>query len=127
MLGGTWTACDVPPALVHGVALIRASQPNICLYARDSKLHLQVGPEHYTLSATSPRIRWRRGLATFGLRRRFTIESTAGGVLFSHSYWTSQGDDFFAWLAARAANPQWRADNGRLWSEGVNPTVLRAS
>ena len=24
-LGGTWTACDTPPALVHGIALIRAS------------------------------------------------------------------------------------------------------
>jgi len=27
-LGGTWTACDTPPALVHGIALIHATGPN---------------------------------------------------------------------------------------------------
>ncbi len=30
-VGGTWSAYDVPPQLVHGIALIRASQPNICV------------------------------------------------------------------------------------------------
>jgi len=30
-LGGTWTACDMPPQLVHGIAFIRVTQPNICL------------------------------------------------------------------------------------------------
>ena len=42
-LGGTWTACDTPPPLVHGVALIRASQPNICVYGQAGRLRLQVG------------------------------------------------------------------------------------
>ena len=45
VLGGTWTACDLPPALVHGIALIRPSQPNICIYGHGGRLRLQVGPE----------------------------------------------------------------------------------
>jgi len=126
-LEGTWTACDVPPALVHGVALIRASQPNVCLYGRDGRLHLQMAADQYALSENSPYIKWQRGLASFGLRRRFTVESASGVVLASHSYWTSQGDDFFSWLVSRIADPQWRAINGQLWSEGVEATVLRAS
>jgi len=44
---GTWTACDSPPALVHGIALISASGPNICLYGQGGKLRLQVGPNQY--------------------------------------------------------------------------------
>jgi hypothetical protein len=125
--GGTWTACDVPPALVHGVALIRAAQPNICLFGLDGGLHLQVGPDRYRLSEDSPRVKWNRGLASFGLRRRFTVESNSGGVLRSHAYWAGQGDDFFLWVVARAADPQWRAMSGQRWSEGMNPAELRAS
>lgn len=126
-LAGTWSACDVPPALVHGVALIRASQPNICLYAREGRLHLQLATDQYELSESSPRVRWTRQRATFGLRRRFTLEAGGGSVLFSHAYWTDQGDEFFAWLVTRTADPAWRAQNGRRWSEGVNPTLLRSS
>jgi len=125
-VAGTWTACDVPPALVHGVALIRASQPNICIFGRDGRLHLQVGSDHYTLSENSPRIKCTHGFFSFGLRKRFAVESSTGGVLFSHSFWTGQGDDFFRWLALRTADPEWRATNGRRWSEGVDPVVLRA-
>jgi hypothetical protein len=127
IFGGTWTACDVPPVLVHGVALIRASPPNICLYARDDRLHLQVGADQYALSDRSPRIKWSRALASFGLRWRFTVEGGAGAVLFSQSYWAGHGDDFFSWLASRAADPDWRAANARRWSEGVTPAVLRSS
>jgi hypothetical protein len=126
-LGGTWTACDVPPALVHGVALIRASQPNICLFGMDGGLHLQVGPDQYPLSEDSPRIKWSRDLASFGLRRRFTLESSSGGVLRTHAYWAGQGDEFFSWVVARAADPQWRTANGQRWSEGVHPAELRSS
>ncbi|MDB6085054.1 MAG: hypothetical protein JWN43_2935 [Gammaproteobacteria bacterium] len=125
--GGTWSACDVPPALVHGVALIRASRPNICLFGRDGQLHFQVGPDLYALSESSPRIRWNRRLASFGLRRHFAVESTRGDVLFSHAYWRGRGDDFFSWFASRAADPEWRAVNGQRWSEGVRPAVLRSS
>lgn len=126
-LEGTWTACDLPPALVHGVALIRASQPNICLFGRDGRLHFQVGSDQYALTEDSPRIRWSRGLATFGLRRHFVLESGSGGVLYRHAYWTGQADDFFSWFAARAADPQWRAANALRWSEGVQPAELRSS
>ena len=64
--GGTWTAYDVPPSLVHGVALIRAAQPNICVYGHAGRLRLQVGPDQYALSENSPRIKCTRGWASFG-------------------------------------------------------------
>jgi hypothetical protein len=127
VLGGTWTAHDVPPSLVHGIALIRSAQPNICLYGHAGRLRLQVGPNQYALSENSPRIKCTRGLASFGLRRRFTVESSTGGVLFSHSYWTNQGEDFFRWLAARAQDPDWRVAIGRQWSDGLQAGVLRSS
>jgi len=124
---GTWSACDVAPALVHGVALIRASQPNICVFGRAGRLHLQVGADQYALSENSPRIKCTRGWPSLGLRKRLTVESSTSGILFSHAYWTGQGDDFFRWLAARAEDPDWRAANGRRWSEGVEAAVLRSS
>src|ERR1700720_3682780 len=71
-LAGTWTACDTPPPLVHGIALIRASQPNICLYGRAGRLCLQVGPNQSALSENSPRISCTPGLGSFGSPRRFT-------------------------------------------------------
>jgi hypothetical protein len=124
--GGTWRACDEPPMLVHGVALIRASQPNICLFAREDRLHLQVGGERYPLVDDSPRIGWRRGRATFGLRRSFTI-SSPGGTSLVHTYWNNHGDDFFVWLVTRLENPEWRKVTAQRWSEGVNPAALRGS
>ena len=54
ILGGTWTAHDTPPSLVHGVALIRAGQPNICVYGHGGRLRLQVGPDQFALSENSP-------------------------------------------------------------------------
>jgi hypothetical protein len=125
-LGGTWTACDIPPALVHGIALIRAAQPNICVYGQAGRLRLQVGPDQYALSENSPRISCTRGLASFGFRRRFTVSSSTGGVLFNYAYWTNQRHDFFRWLAAKAEDPDWRVASARRWSEGVPATALRA-
>lgn len=127
VLGGTWSAHEMPPSLAHGVALIRASQPNICLYAQGGRLRLQIGPDQYTLSENSPRIKCNRGLASFGLRRRFTVESSTGDVLFSQAYWTPRAEDFFAWLAAKAKDPDWRAAAGRQWSEGVPAALLRST
>jgi hypothetical protein len=127
VLGGTWTAYDNPPALVHGVALIRAAQPNICIYGYGGRLRLQVGPDQFALSENSPRIKCSRGVVSFGLRRRFTVESTTGGVLFSHAYWTNQGEDFFRWLASRAQDPDWRTTTGRRWTEGVSAPELRST
>jgi hypothetical protein len=127
VLGGTWTAYDVPPALVHGVALIRPAQTNICVYGHGGRLRLQVGPEQYALSENSPRIKCTRGVASFGLRRRFSVESSTGAVLYSHSYWTGQGEDFFRWLAARAQDPDWRTAAGQQWSDGISAPVLRST
>jgi hypothetical protein len=112
-LGGTWTAYDNPPPLVHGIALIRASQPNVCLYAQAGRLRLQVGPSQYALSENSPRITYTRGISSFGFRRRFTVASS------------SHGQDFFGWLAAKAEDPDWRVASGRKWSEGVASAELR--
>jgi hypothetical protein len=126
-LGGTWTACEVPPALLHGVALIRASEPNICVYGQAGRLRLQVGPDQYALSENSPRISCSRGLASGGFRRRFTVESSTGGVLYSYAYWTIQHHDFFRWLASRAQDPDWRVTSARRWSEGLSAAALRSN
>lgn len=126
-LGGTWTALDDPPTLLHGVALIRPSQPNICIYGQDGRLLLQIGARQFELSEHSPRIRCTRGMASFGLRRSFSVESTSGGVLFSHSYWTNQGEDFFRWLASRAQEPGWRVSMGRRWTAGLPAAELRGA
>ena len=127
VLGGTWSAYDSPPSLVHGVALIRSGQPNICMYGRAGELLLQVGSLQHPLTKESPRIRCATVLSTFGLRKRFSVESSTGGVLFSHAYWAHQGEEFFPWIAARAQDADWRAQIGRLWSEGISAADLRAS
>lgn len=126
-LGGTWTAYNTPPPLVHGIALIRASQPNICVYGRAGRLCLQVGADQYALAENSPRIRCTRGWASLGFRRRFTVDSSTGGVLYSYAYWTNQHHDFFRWLATKAEDPDWRVASGRQWSEGLAATALRLS
>jgi hypothetical protein len=125
-LGGTWTACNNPPLLLHGIALIRVSQPNICVYGHAGRLRLQVGPNQYALAENSPRINCTRGLASFGFRRRFTVESSTGGMLYSYAYWTNQHHDFFQWLATNAEDPDWRVTCGRQWSEGLAAAALRA-
>jgi len=125
-LGGTWTACNNPPLLLHGIALIRVSQPNICVYGHAGRLRLQVGPNQYALAENSPRINCTRGLASFGFRRRFTVESSTGGMLYSYAYWTNQHHDFFRWLATNAEDPDWRVTCGRQWSEGLAAAALRA-
>ncbi|MGC1523717.1 MAG: hypothetical protein WA803_19405 [Steroidobacteraceae bacterium] len=125
-LGGTWTASDNPQAPVHGIALIRVSQPNICVFGQGGRLRLQVGPNQYALSENSPRIRCTRGVASFGFRRRFSVESSTGGVLYSNSYWVNQRHDFFRWLAIKAEDPDWRVASGRQWSEGLAAESLRA-
>ena len=126
-LGGTWTPCDAPPPLVHGIAFIRASQPNICVYGHAGRLRLQVGPHQYALSENSPRISCRGGVASLGFRRRFTVESSTGGVLYQHAYWTIHRHDFFRWLATVAQDPDWRATSARQWSEGLAAAALRSN
>ena len=122
--GGTWTACEFPPPLVHGVALISAAGPNICVYGQGGKLKLQIGAMQFALEDKSPRISCRGGWILFGLRRRFLVKSSTEGVLFSYRYWRGQGRDFFRWFAQQASNPEWRADSGMQWSEGISPAIL---
>jgi hypothetical protein len=124
-LGGTWTANDMPPPLVHGIALIRPAGPNICIFGQGGRLRLQVGPNQYALSENSPGIICTGGILSCGFRRRFTVKSSSGGVLFSHSYWTNRGRDFYRWLAGKAEDPDWRISSGRQWSDGVAPAILR--
>jgi hypothetical protein len=122
---GTWSACDNPPLLVHGVALIRASQPNICVYGQAGRLRLQIGSDQYLLTENTPRISCVRGLASLGFRRRFTVAAGGGEVLYSHTYWTSQHHDFLRWLATQAEDPDWRIVSARQWSEGLPAAALR--
>lgn len=123
---GTWSAHDLPPSVVHGIAYIRASPPNICLYARSGRLRLQIGERQYALAGDSLKIKCVAVLASFGLRRRFTVESATGGTLFEYAYWSHGSPDFFDWLARKAGDPQWRATSGRTWSEGIESAALRA-
>jgi hypothetical protein len=123
---GTWAASDTATPLMHGIALIRASQPNICVYGLAGQLYFQAGADRFALEPDSPRLICASSLATCGLRRRFGIQGRGGETLFSVGYWSTERRDFFRWLAARAADAQWRAACGRLWSEGVPEDALRA-
>jgi hypothetical protein len=126
-LGGTWTACEFPPSLAHGVALISPTGPNVCLYGHGGRLLLQIGPNQYALAERSPRIICRSGWILLGLRRRFLVKSSTGGLLFSHRYWRGQGRDFFRWLAQHAGDQDWRIACGMQWSDGMAPAALLAS
>ncbi len=123
---GTWSAVDEPTAIVHGIAMIRGTPPNVCLYAQDGRLRLQIGLDQYVLAENSPRIRSATGYASLGLRRRFVVESSTGGVLYRRAYWGGHGPDFFRWLALKTADPDWRLAVGRRWSDGVPAESLRA-
>ncbi len=122
--GGTWTPCEFPPALVHGIALISPPSPSMCVFGQAGRLLLQIGANQYALTETSPRITCRRGWILLGLRRRFMVRASSGALLYNHSYWRGQGRDFYSWLAQHAGNPQWRMVCGRQWSQGVEPSTL---
>jgi hypothetical protein len=124
-LGGTWTAYDIPPPRVNGIALIRPTLPNVCLYGQGGELLLQIGPNQHVLSRQTTRVRWVRGFASFGFRRRFIVDSGNGAVLYSYSYWVRPGPDFFRWIAAKATDADWRVATGRLWSDGMLSSDLR--
>jgi hypothetical protein len=122
---GTWAASDTAAPLLHGIALIRASQPNICVYGLGGRLYFQAGAARFALEPDAPRLTCTSSLATFGFRRRFEIADRGGETLFRIGYWSTQRRDFFQWLAARAADAAWRRACGTLWSEGVAEDALR--
>lgn len=126
-LAGTWSPFEAPPPLVHGIALIRGLPPNVCLYAQSGRLRLQIGTQQFAMSENSPRLRCVPDWLSFGLRRRFMVESSTGGVLFSQHYWAGQGPDFFRWLAGKSEDPDWRASAGLRWSDGVPADSLRGA
>lgn len=127
ILDGTWSAYDTPPSMVHGIALIRPGQPNICIYARGGELMLQLGSHVQAFTAGAPRIRRRACFLSFGLRERFTVESSGGEAIFSHAYWVHEREEFFAWITARAQDPEWRQRIARQWSDGLSGAALRAN
>jgi hypothetical protein len=123
---GTWTAFDEPPTIVHGVCYIRASGPNICLYAENGRLQLQIDARVFPLTYLEPRFRCVRSLFSVGLRRRFYLESAAGKVMYSTSYWIPQRNDFFVWLSSTEQQADWHERTTQRWTEGLNPADLRA-
>jgi hypothetical protein len=123
---GSWTDNDEPPAIVHGVCFVRASGPKICLYADAGQLRLQIDAKIFPLTYLGPRISCGRTLISFGLRRRFRLNSADGEVLFSTAYWVSQKNDFFAWLASMGRQANWHERTALRWTEGLNPADLRA-
>ncbi|MFI4890249.1 MAG: hypothetical protein ACHQIL_06935 [Steroidobacterales bacterium] len=123
---GTWTAFDEPPAIVHGVGFIRASGPNIGLYAQSGDLLLQVDTSQFMLTELMPLISCSRTLVSLGLRRRFRVESSGPGLLYGTTYWAPKKDDFFVWLASAARHPDWYRQTGERWTEGLTPAALRA-
>jgi len=125
-LAGTWDTYENEPALVHGVAYIHPGQPNICVFGQGGRLRLQIGLQKYILSENSPLIKCIPAFMSFGLRQRFIIESSTGDLLYKATYWKSQTEDFYLWLAEHAANPNWRNNSALKWSEGVTPAAIRA-
>jgi hypothetical protein len=125
-LSGTWTANDEPPAIVHGVCFIRSSGPNICLYAENGRLQLQIDARIFPLSYLGPRISCARSLFSLGTRRRFRLKSAEGDVLFRTSYWALHRSDFFVWLSASEQQAEWHERTALRWTEGVSPASLRA-
>ena len=123
---GTWTGLETPPRWVHGVALIRGTPPNICLYAAGGCLHLQIGTERHVLDAHGPAVHCARAPTSLWLRRRFWIEGEQGALAYGYTYWAG-GGDFFRWLARRAADSAWRERAAREWSSGVEAAALRAA
>jgi hypothetical protein len=123
-LGGTWIACEYPPPLVFGVALISPAGQNICIYGKSGRLALQIGAKQYAIDERSPRITCRGSFILFGLRRRFLVKSSTGEILFSYRYWRGQGRDFYRWLAQNASDSAWRVQCAEQWSAGVAPDTF---
>ncbi len=124
---GTWDAYDEAPALVHGVALIRPTGQNFCLYGHAGSLVLQAGAQQFTFAAGEPRLSCARTWSSVGLRREFRIRGGAAGEPLRYSYWAHPLPDFLVWLAARAADPQWSQETGQRWTEGLSDGALRAA
>lgn len=125
LASGAWVPLDEPPAIVHGVAYIRATGPNICLFASGNELKLQIDARVHPLSDPLPRISCPRSIASLGLRRRFRLATPDGTVLFRTAYWAKSRNDFFLWLATAARQPDWFRRAASRWTDGITPAELR--
>jgi len=140
---GAWVSHEEAPALVHGIALIRPSFANICLYGHDGSLILQIGAVHHVLAETGAvqtgavptgapadagiAIKCSRVALSLGFRREIAVKSAHGSALFTHQYWIGSHPDFFKLLADKSASADWRALSARTWSAGVSSAQLRES
>ena len=99
-LGGTWTACDTPPA----------AGARHCVDPRHAAQYLRLWTRRHACGCRSARtnMRWRKIRRESAARAAWQASafagaspsrSSTGGMLFSHSYWTNQAQDFFRWLA----------------------------
>lgn len=122
---GTWAAYDEPPGIVHGVGFIRATGPNVCLYATGETLQLQVDTRVFALAEPGSRVSCRPDLLSLGLRRSFRLDAADGPALFRLGYWATRHNDFFRWLAAVARQAGWRQRTAQRWTEGLSPASLR--
>jgi hypothetical protein len=127
---GAWVSHEEAPALVHGIALIRPSCANICLYGHDGSLILQIGADHHVLADAgaahmSVVIKCGRVALSLGFRREIAVKAASGAALFTHQYWIDSQPDFFKMLADKTASEEWRAASARSWSEGVSSAQLR--
>ncbi len=122
---GTWAAYDEPPGIVHGVGFIRATGPNVCLYALGDGLRLQVDKQVFALADGEPRISCRAQLLCLGLRRSFRIVHSDGRILLRLGYWATRRNDFFRWLAGVSRHADWRRRTATRWTEGLSPVSLR--
>ena len=128
VLGGTWTAYDVPPSLVHGVALIRARPAE----------HLRVRPRRPVAPAgRTEAVRAVREFAAHQMHARHRRVSAFAGASPSNRAPAAccsatrigpiKARIFSAGWRRRAQDPDWRVAVGRQWSEGVAAPVLRSS
>ncbi len=123
----SWSGLESSPQWVHGVALIRGTPPNICLYGFEGRLILQIGTDQHVLDGRHPRVRCARSIASLGLRCRFWIEGDDGKVAYRQAFWAGERRNYFAWLAHRIADPGWCEAASREWSSGVTASVLRSA
>jgi hypothetical protein len=108
-----------PAALVHGIALIRASQPNICVYGHGGRLRLQVGPEQYALvgELAAHQLQPRRG--ELRLRRRFTSCRAPAACCSAMPTGPIRARISSAGSPRGRRIPTGASTMGRQWSEGV--------
>ena len=119
-LGGTWTACDTPPALVHGIALIRASRTQYLRVWSGRALAPAGRPESIRVGGkfAAHQLHARLGQLRISpaLHRRDRAPAACCSAI---PIGPIKARISYRWLADKAEDPDWRVTSGRQWSEGV--------